>query len=453
MLKRISLYFLFMLGVWTIQAQEDRWQKNNADFSRGALRVNSSGSYLEYGDGTSFLYLGDTAWELISRLTDAETEYYMEDRREKGVTVIQTVILDELNGIDNITACGYRQLINGDINRPDSNYFARVDRVLACAASKGLYVALLPTWGDKVDKKWGMGPEIFNEENAFHYGQWLGARYVSVPNLIWIIGGDRSGEGNKSRIWNALANGIRSIDRGHLMTFHPHGEHSSSFWFHDEEWLSFNMIQTGHAQRNYAIYRKLLLPDLQKKPHKPCMDGESRYEGIPIGFKVENGRFNDYDIRTTLYQSMFSGACGYTYGCNNVWQMFDYKHTPMCNANKPWNESLNEPGAWDLIHFRRLWEKYDFREGSQQQNVICNSQMSDDNYPVAFGNHKYLLVYLPEGGKITLRISQMDKKQKTLSWMNPRTGENSFYKKVDLREFSAYAPSMGKGNDWVLIIE
>ena len=47
----------------------------------------------------------------------------------------------------------------------------------------------------------------------------------------------------------------------------------------------------------------------------------------------------------------------------------------------------------------------------------------------------------------------MDKKQKTLSWMNPRTGENSFYKKVDLREFSAYAPSMGKGNDWVLIIE
>lgn len=72
MLKRISLYFLFMLGVWTIQAQEDRWQKNNADFSRGALRVNSSGSYLEYGDGTSFLYLGDTAWELISRLTDEE---------------------------------------------------------------------------------------------------------------------------------------------------------------------------------------------------------------------------------------------------------------------------------------------------------------------------------------------------------------------------------------------
>ena len=119
MLKRISLYFLFMLGVWTIQAQEDRWQKNNADFSRGALRVNSSGSYLEYGDGTSFLYLGDTAWELISRLTDEETEYYMADRRVKGVTVIQTVILDESNAIDNITACRYRRLINGDINRPD----------------------------------------------------------------------------------------------------------------------------------------------------------------------------------------------------------------------------------------------------------------------------------------------------------------------------------------------
>ena len=28
-------------------------------------------------------------------------------------------------------------------------------------------------------------------------------------------------------------------------------------------------------------------------------------------------------IRKTLYQSILSGACGYTYGCNNIWQMYD----------------------------------------------------------------------------------------------------------------------------------
>ena len=44
--------------------------------------------------------MGDTAWELISRLNDKETELYLENRREKGFTVIQTVILDELDDMD-----------------------------------------------------------------------------------------------------------------------------------------------------------------------------------------------------------------------------------------------------------------------------------------------------------------------------------------------------------------
>ena len=38
------------------------------------------------------------------------------------------------------------------------------------ANSLGLYVGLLPTWGDKWNKKWGVGPEIFTPANAEAYG-------------------------------------------------------------------------------------------------------------------------------------------------------------------------------------------------------------------------------------------------------------------------------------------
>ena len=183
--------------------------------------------------------------------------------------------------------------------------------------------------GDKVDKQWGAGPEIFDEANAREYGRWLGRRYADTPNIIWIIGGDRSGEGKNFTVWKAMAEGIKECDKRHLMTYHPQGEHSSSFWFHDETWLDFNMFQSGHAQRDYAIYRRLLLNDLQKQPIKPVLDGEPRYENIPIDFKSENGRFDDFDARMTLYQSMLSGACGYTYGCNEVWQMYSDKYSPM----------------------------------------------------------------------------------------------------------------------------
>jgi len=42
---------------------------------------------------------------------------------------------------------------------------------------------------------WGIGPVIFNTDNARIYGRFLGERYRSDPNIIWILGGDRPPEG------------------------------------------------------------------------------------------------------------------------------------------------------------------------------------------------------------------------------------------------------------------
>jgi len=453
MFKRFSIcYILLMFCITGTSAQEDRWTGNATNLSKGNLRVNSSGRYLEYSDGTPFLYMGDTAWELISRLNDKETELYLENRREKGFTVIQTVILDELDDMD-VSSNGEPKLIDGNIDKPAPGYFTHVDKVISLAAAKGLYIALLPTWGDKVDKQWGKGPEIFTPENAYRYGKWLGERYMNAPNLIWIIGGDRSGDGKNFAIWNALATGIKSVDKNHLMTYHPHGEHSSSFWFHNASWLDFNMCQSGHAQQDFAIYQRLLLPDLKKEPHKPCMDGEPRYENIPINFKKENGRFGDDDIRHTLYQSMFSGACGYTYGCNDIWQMFDTGREPKCDADTPWYQSMDKQGAWDLIHFRRLWEKFDFTQGKNQQTIFGNIPLENKNYPVAFGNKDYLLVYFPQGGERTIYLPSMKASKRSLKWMNPRNGRITFYQNTTADTIPVSSPTKGKGNDWVLIIE
>ena len=130
MFKRFSIcYILLMFCITGTSAQEDRWTGNATNLSKGNLRVNSSGRYLEYSDGTPFLYIGDTAWELISRLNDKETELYLENRREKGFTVIQTVILDELDDMD-VSSNGEPKLIDGNIDKP-----APDSPALACAAA------------------------------------------------------------------------------------------------------------------------------------------------------------------------------------------------------------------------------------------------------------------------------------------------------------------------------
>ena len=153
--RHVFILFLAWIVPALVEVRADSWSGKSVDFSHGDLCVSPNGRFLQHTDGTPFLYLGDTAWELIYRLNEPEVELYMENRRAKGFTVIQTVILSELDGSDGIN----RPLINGSPSTPDPDYFKWVDRVLEIAGEKGLYVGLLPTWGDKVDKQWGAGPE------------------------------------------------------------------------------------------------------------------------------------------------------------------------------------------------------------------------------------------------------------------------------------------------------
>ena len=129
-----------------------------------------------------------------------------------------------------------------------NDYWDHVDFVVRQAGALGLYVAFLPTWGDKWKVDRGIGPEIFTRENAETYGEWLGKRYKD-KGLVWIVGGDRSVDSDEQKeIVRAMARGLRQGDGGaHLITFHPPGGAGSSKWFHDEEWLDFNMRQNGHV--------------------------------------------------------------------------------------------------------------------------------------------------------------------------------------------------------------
>ena len=63
------------------------------------LRVSDNKRYLVRADGTPFFYLGDTAWELFHRLNREEAERYLKRRAKQGFTVIQAVVLAELDGL------------------------------------------------------------------------------------------------------------------------------------------------------------------------------------------------------------------------------------------------------------------------------------------------------------------------------------------------------------------
>jgi hypothetical protein len=448
-------FFLFSLSICMIQVQEVKWQGSSVDFKNGNLKVSANHRFLEFSNGTPFFYLADTGWELFHRLDKKDTEKYLENRREKGFTVIQAVALAELDGLNTPNMEGEKPLIDNDPTKPNEKYFAHVDWVIKKAQEKGLFIGLLPTWGDKVDKQWGVGPIIFNKENAATYGKWIGSRYKDSPNIIWIIGGDRPGGGANFEIWNALANGIKSVDQNHLMTFHPMGGSSSSKWFHQQAWLDFNMMQTGHGERSYAAYKKLMIPDYQLQPAKPTFDGEPRYEDHPHDWKPEIlGWFDEADVRQAAYWNLFSGGFGHTYGCHAIWQMLTPERTAVGYARHTWYDDLDLLGAADMINVRRLMESRPITDRVPFQELIANSYMPETDYIVATKGKNYAFIYIPTGGVANINMEKLEWKQSVVWWYNPRTGLASKLKETDHTGIQEFKPqSGGRGNDWILVLD
>src|ERR1700753_3340688 len=160
--------------------------------SAGAQFSISANKHYILNDGKPFFWLGDTAWELFHRLDREDADLYLKTRSKQGFTVIQAVVLAELDGLHTPNAYGETPLINDDPTKPNEKYFEHVDYIVDKAAQYNMNIAMLPTWGDKIFKStWGKGPEVFNEKNASLYGRWLANRYKNRKNIIWVLGGDR----------------------------------------------------------------------------------------------------------------------------------------------------------------------------------------------------------------------------------------------------------------------
>src|SRR3712207_6713206 len=113
-----------------------------------AIQVSSNQRFLTTAQGQPFFWLADTAWESFHRLGRAEAEHYLETRRRQGFNVIQAVILAEMDGLHTPNANGHIPLLGDDPTRPNEFYFRYVDDIVRLAAGKGLYIGILPTWGD-----------------------------------------------------------------------------------------------------------------------------------------------------------------------------------------------------------------------------------------------------------------------------------------------------------------
>ncbi len=456
--------FLLIAFANVFMAQDNAWKGPSVDFRHGNLKVSENKRFLVFEDGTPFFYLGDTGWELFHRLNKEETEKYLENRRSKGFTVIQAVLLAELDGLNTPNAEGDKPLINNNPLTPNEKYFEHVDWVIKKAEEKGIFIGVLPTWGDKWNRKWGEGPQIFNPENARDYGKFIGQRYKNSPNIIWILGGDRPIESEIQRqIIIAMAEGLRNGDVGrHLISFHPTGGTGSAQSLPNEPWLDFNMRQNGHTL-SYTERYYTTSEDYQLEPPKPVIDAEPVYEDHPINFNPDaNGHSTSADVRRPLYWDLFSGAFGHTYGHHSVWQFWSPSHEPINRPLMPWYEAIDQPGAKEMMFGRLLMESRPFLKRIPDNSIIVPDRIT--SAVPGNGSYRYVatrdqdgsyaMVYVPVGRKFSVRMDAIKGNEVVAWWFNPRDGESKVigkYSNTGTQTFNT--PTPGENLDWILVLD
>lgn len=416
------------------------------------LQIDKSNRYLQKSDGTRFHWIGDTAWELFHKLNRMEAAWYLTERAKQQFTIIQAVILAECDGLRTPNAYGRLPLIqNGDglwdPTKPDCtgsySYYDHIDYVLSTAENLGLYIALLPTWGDKWNRKWGIGPEIFTPENAYSYGRFLAERFCCHDNIVWILGGDRPIETSEQRaVIDAMANGLRTGDGGKfLIGYHPSGAASSAQFVHDAPWLDFHMTQSGHGFPSKPAFL-LTVEDYRRNPIRPVIDGEICYEDHPKNFDAANGYFDETDVRQSLYQNIFSGACGCTYGHSSVWQFRTETDAYWPNT---WKAAVHRPAAAKIVLFRRFLERHDLRSHIPVTNATLDNPQ-DARYIAAMVSPDSAFVYIPNGAPVTWNRAVIPFTKAIL--LNPRSGKyTSPMPLPDRIRFSAG----GRGMDVIVI--
>ena len=407
-----------------------------ADRPAFPIKIHSSGRYFVDSTQKPFFIQGDTPWSITHNLTYEEAVRYMEDRIKRGFNAFMVSTPDAYDPDGKATyppdRYGNHPFRGEDITKPEEAYWVNVDRVFKKAEEMGILLLVTPIYiGCCNDGYLGLlqknGPE-----KALAYGRWIGKRYASRLNIIWVHGGDRNPFEVPDEV-RAVARGIRESAPSHLHTAHWAGNTSALDHFADEGWLDFNSSYT------YGPVAWRILHDRARHPKKPTFLIETHYEG-------DFGKRTAEDIRRYPYRAVLAGAAGHLFGNRPLW---------FCGHG--WEKALGLPGSGYMTHVRTLFESRAWHDlvPDINHNIVVQGHGdfgNDDGVQAAATTSRdTLIVYLTDKNKINVDLRRLSGEKLRGYWYDPRTGQSKeigMIERKGLREFKA--PAEG---DWILVLD
>ncbi len=462
------------------------YEGDNPLYKHGPLQINTSKGYFEHADATPFFWLGDTWWMgLCKRLSWPEDfKELTADRVQKGFSVIQIVagLYPDMDSFDERGANEAGFPWEKDYATINPAYFDAADMRIAWLVHSGLIPCILGSWGYYL---FSLGIDKMKQHWRYIIARW------GAYSVIWSLAGEtampyylsknKDIEQNKLREgWTEIGHYIKKIDPyTRLLTVHP--TQNGRDQITDESIMDFNMVQTGHSGcRSVKNTLNVLSSEAERKPKMPIVIGEVNYEGIV------NSNHEEVQ-RLTFWSAVISGANGFTYGANGVWQV-NQDNKPFGNSptgrnwgNTPWRTAYSLNGGRQLGLAKRLLQNYDWWNFEfHPEWVSIKGNPNDITVPLATGIAKKIRIVYYFGPKFlwntkpfkirhflyclrlkalwikkTFKILNLesDVEYKAFFW-NPRNADKHNIGIIQTNHHNEWqipkAPSL---NDWVLILE
>ncbi len=404
------------------------------------LQLSDDHRYLVDQAGAPFLINGDAAWSLAVQLDRQEVATYLDARRAMGFNLILVNVLEH-HFSDNPPANVFGDepfTVDNDFSTPNDTYFEYVDYVVDQAASRGMAVLLCPAYlgYDGGDEGWYQTMVANGAQVLRDYGRYVGGRYASFDNIIWLEGGDYTPPQSGVALVNAVAEGIKDQDTRHLHAAHWAPETSGA----DVSvggWLDLNTTYT------YGLVYEKSLSDYNRGGDLPHFLLETAYE-------EDIKQTTPQSLRAQAYYALLTGAVGEIYGHGAIWQF-----------SSNWRNALDTPGSRGMQYVHELFAPRDWSSLVPDQNnevlVAGQGSYGSDDYAVLAASSALAIAYLPTVRSITVSLDAFSGPVDG-SWFDPSAGTT---RPVEGSPFSPGSPlevrSPGQNaegdSDWVLLLE
>lgn len=230
------------------------------------------------------------------------------------------------------------------------------------------------------------------------------------------------------------------------------------------------MLQSGHMIDNTAFGAlenyELVARAWSLEPAKPVLDGEPIYEDTPDGIHARGNarglRADDKAVRRKAYWAVLSGACGHTYGHNDIWGFYEPAHPGEVEPFAPgqgsarrgsWKAALDAPGGRQMQCLRALVESRPIDGRIPDPGLVLGEPLRGLSHIAAIraADGRFAMVYIPAGNAVRVDLSRISGRAARCWWFDPRTGVAlAGGQRATKGEATLQPPS---SDDWVLVID